>query len=69
MKRLKMEYLRIGNLFRLERENNVIKDIMLRTIRNLFEYEEEENYYKLVIINYNKLVSNFSSNNYIEHEV
>ena len=69
MKRLKMEYLQIGNLFRLERENNVIKDIMLRTIRNLFEYEEEENYYKLVIINYNKLVSNFSSNNYIEHEV
>ena len=64
-----MEYLQIGNLFRLERENNVIKDIMLRTIRNLFEYEEEENYYKLVIINYNKLVSNFSSNNYIEHEV
>ena len=36
------------NLFRLKKENKVIKDIILRYITNLFEHEEEENYYKPV---------------------
>ena len=40
----------------------VIKNIILRDIRNLFEHEEEENYYKPV------RVSNFWSNNYIEYD-
>ena len=35
---------------------------MLRDIRNLFEHEEEGNYYKPV------QVSNFWSNNYIEYK-
>ena len=35
------------NVFRLERENKVNKDIILRNVKNLFENEEEkENYYK-----------------------
>ena len=61
----------IRNLFRLEKENkaikvriikenNVIKDIILRGIRNLFE--NEENYYKPV------RVCNFWSDIYIEYE-
>ena len=29
----------IRNVFRLEKENKVIKDIILRYIRNLFEHE------------------------------
>ena len=52
----------IRNLFRLEKENKAIKDIILRDIRNLFENEEEEIYCKPVRI------SNFWSNNYIEYE-
>ena len=55
IKQLKREHLKI-----LEKENKAIKDITLRDIRNLFENEEEKNYYKLVN------VSNFWSNNYIE---
>ena len=35
---------------------------MLRDIKDLFEYEEEENYYKPL------RVSNFWSNNYIEYK-
>ena len=35
---------------------------ILRDIKNLFEHEEEENYYKPI------RVSNFQSGNYIEHE-
>ena len=35
---------------------------MLRDIKNLFEHEEEENYYKPVRLN------NFWSNNYVEYE-
>ena len=35
---------------------------MLRDIKNLFEHEEEENYYRPV------RVSNFWSNNYIEYK-
>ena len=35
----------IRNLFRLKKEVKVIKDIVLRNIKNLFEHEkEEENY-------------------------
>ena len=41
----------IRNLFRLEKEIKVIKDIIIRDIKNLFEHEEEEkNYYKPVVI-------------------
>ena len=50
------------NIFKLEVETQAIKDIILTDIKNLFEHEEEENYYKTV------RVSNFWSNNYIEYE-
>ena len=52
----------IRNLFRLEKENKVIKDRILRDIRNFFENEEEENYYKPV------RGVNFWSKNYIEYK-
>ena len=52
----------IRYLFRREKQTKAIKDRILRDIKNLFEYEEEENYYKPV------RVSNFGSNNYIEYE-
>ena len=52
----------IRTVFRLEKENKTIKDIILRDIRNLFENKEEENYCKAV------RVHNFWSNNYIEYE-
>ena len=53
----------IRNLFRLIKEIKIIKNIVLRNINNLFEYEkEEENYYKPVGAN------NFWSNNYIEYK-
>ena len=39
----------IRNLFRLKKEIKGIKDTVLRNIKNIFEYEkEEENYYKPV---------------------
>ena len=44
----------IRNLFRLEKETKATKDRIHRDIKNFFEYEEEENYYKPV------RVSNFS---------
>ena len=50
----------IRNLFRNEKDSNAIKDKILRGIKNLFEHEEKENYYKPV------RVSNFCSNSYIE---
>ena len=56
-KKLKAEYLETN-----KKGNKVIKDIILREIRNSFENEEEENYYKPV------RVSNFWSNNYNEYE-
>ena len=34
----------VRNLFRLQREYKVIKDIIIRDVRNLSEHEEEENY-------------------------
>ena len=47
----------IGNLFRLK------KKLILRDIKNLFEYKKEkENYNKPVRVN------NFRSNNYIEYK-
>ena len=52
----------IRTVFRLEKENKTIKDIILRDIRNLFENKEEEKYCKAV------RVHNFWSNNYIEYE-
>ena len=45
-----------------KKKTKVIKDRILRDIKNLFEHEKEENYYKPV------RVSNFWSNNYIEFE-
>ena len=50
----------IRNIFRLKKENKVIKNRMLRDIRNPCEHEGETNYYKPVI------VSTFLSN--IEYE-
>ena len=47
----------IRNHFRLEKENNRIKDKLLRDIKNLFE-----EYYKTVRVN------NIWSNNYIEYK-
>ena len=38
----------IRNALRLEKWNKAIKDRILRDTRNLFENEEEENYYKPV---------------------
>ena len=52
----------IINLFRLEKVTKAIKDRILRDITNIFEHEEEENYYKPAKVN------NFWSNNYIEYE-
>ena len=46
----------IRNLFTREKETKAIKDIILRDLKNVFEYEEE-NYYKPVRVN-----------NYIEYE-
>ena len=52
----------IRNFFRLKQEIKVIKNIVLRNIKNLFQYEKEEvNYYKPVIVN------NFWNNNCIEY--
>ena len=50
------------NLFRREKETKANKDRIPRDIKNFFEHEEEENYYKPV------RVSNFCSNSYIEYE-
>ena len=51
----------IRNLFRLKKENETIKDRIVRDIRKLSE-EEKEDYYKPV------RVRNFWSRNYIEYE-
>ena len=51
----------IRNLIRLEKENEAIKDRILRNIKNLFEHEEK-NYHKPVRAN------NFWSNNYTEYK-
>ena len=50
------------NLFKLKKNPKVTKDRIVRDIMNLFEYEEEKNYHKLV------RVRNFWSDNYIEYE-
>ena len=52
----------IRNLFKREKETNVLKDRVLRDTKHLFEYEEQENYYESV------RVSNFWSNSYIEYD-
>ena len=53
----------IRNLFKLTKEHKVIKNRILRDVRNHFDHEEkEENYYKPV------KTSNFWSINYIENE-
>ena len=36
----------IKNLFRIEKEPKATKDRILRDVKNLFKYEEEENHYK-----------------------
>ena len=54
----------IRNLFRLQIDVKGTKDIVLRNIKNLFEYEkEEENYYKSGKLNY------LWSNNQIEYKI
>ena len=50
------------NLFRLEKETEAIKYKILRNIKNLFEHEEEENYFKPV------RVSSFLGSNYSKYE-
>ena len=50
----------IRDLFRQKKEIEPIKDRILRDIKNLFEHEEKENYYKPA------RADNFWSNNYIE---
>ena len=50
----------IRNIFRLKKVTG-IKDIALRNIKSIFEYEKEEENYKPVRVN------NFWSNNYIEY--
>ena len=58
-----MEIKDIRNLFRIKKEIKGIKNIVLRSIKNLFEYKEEEkNYCKPV------RVDNFYNNNYIEYK-
>ena len=52
----------IRNLFKREKETNVLKDRVVRDTKHLFEYEEQENYYESV------RVSNFWSNSYIEYD-
>ena len=49
-------------VFRLEKETKLIKDRILRDIKDLFEHEEEENYYKPVRVRI------FCTNSYIEYE-
>ena len=51
----------IRNLYRPKKEK-AIKNRAIRDIRNVFEHEEEENYYKPVT------VGNFWSNNYIGYK-
>ena len=36
------------NLFRLEKGKKTIRNRIVRDIRNLFDHEEEENYYMLI---------------------
>ena len=50
----------IRNLFKLKKENEAIKDRIIRDIKTLFK--QEEDYYKPV------RVSNLWNNNYIEYE-
>ena len=52
----------IRNLFKLKKENEEIKDRIIRDIGTLFEQQEEKDYYKPI------RVGNFWNKNYIEHE-
>ena len=56
-----MMQLKVLDLFRLEKEHKAIKDRIIRDVRNLFEYEEED-YCKPV------RVDNVWSNSYIEYK-
>ena len=51
----------IRNIFILEKENNGIKDRIVRDIRRFFD-QQDDDYYKP------KRVSNFWNNNFIEYE-
>ena len=51
----------MGNLFRLKKENEAIKDRIIKDIRDLYE-KEKESYYKSVRI------GNFWSKKYIKYE-
>ena len=50
----------IRNLFRVEKKTKAIKDAILRYIKDLFEHEKEDSFYKPVRL------SNFLNSNYIE---
>ena len=60
LKKLNYTAIKDRNIFRLEKETKVIKDRILRDIKNLFEHKGEK--YKPV------RVSNFWSNNYIVYK-
>ena len=51
----------IRNLFRIEKENKAINDIIIRDIKTLFE-QQEEDYYN------STRIGNFWNNNFIEYE-
>ena len=52
----------IGNLYKIKKENDVIKDIIIRDIWALSEKQEERDYYKLII------AGDFWNENYMEYE-
>ena len=52
---------RIRNLFKLKKENEAIKERIIRDIRTLYE-QEEKDYYKSI------RAGNFWNNNYVEYE-
>ena len=52
----------IRNLFKLKKENEAIKDIMIWDIRTRFRQEEKDDYCKPI------KVGNFWNNNYTEYE-
>ena len=50
------------NLFKLKKENEEIKDGVIRDIKTLFEQQEEKDYYKAI------RAGNFLNNNDIKYE-
>ena len=52
----------IRNLFKLKKENEAIKDRIIRDIRTVLEQQEEKDYYKPI------RVGNFCNDNDVEYE-